>query len=691
MSPPPPDVLHNPRRLEVLRRLSALDTPSDEGLDTLTELARELLGVPVALVTLVDADRQFFKSCLGLSEPWQAKRETPLSHSFCQHTIQQEDHLAIEDAREHPLVTHNLAIRDLGVVAYLGIPLITHDGQAIGSLCAIDHEPRKWTQEEVLLLRGLSGAVIQRLELTARMTELEETRDELARQETYYRSLIERGMGAVTVLDAEGRILYTSPNSKEVLGRTPEERAGRSAFDWVHPDDMAEVRETFGSVLARPNRTARAEFRYDHPEKGWIRIEGVGKNLLQEPVVAGLVFNFRDVTRERALEGELRERQKLETIGELTAGIAHDFNNLLTVVTANAELLRDGLRPGAQDAEEDLEDLQAAARGGAELIRSLMIFSRKNEPSLKATDLKPVVEQTCRMLRRILPSAIQVNWEAPSDLPPAHADPRAVEQILLNLATNARDAMPEGGSLSIRLSRDEAASHEEETIHWVRLEVTDTGCGMDAETLEQAFQPFFTTKDIGAGTGLGLAMIARLVEQHQGEIAVESVPERGTVITIRLREAAGAAQAPAQKSTFRSRAKRGELVLMVEDEEALRRTAQRVLERAGYQVVAAEDGLAGLEAFQARGEEISLVLSDQDMPRMKGTALLSEIRRSGSSVPFVLTTGYTFRDLQPEGDLPDNFSLLPKPWSLDEFVGLIRTTLDEAVPDHPSATGASVL
>ncbi len=324
--PPSSDLLKDPNRLSSLNDLSVLDTPADKGLDHLAELVRSLLDVPVALVTLVDRDRQFFKSCLGLPEPWQTSRQTPLSHSFCQHTIHRDDFLAIADARSHPLVSNNSAISDLNVVAYLGIPLVTHDDQAVGSLCAIDHEPRDWSGGDVALLRTLASAVIQRLELMARVTELEEARREVGLTETYFRSLIERGMGAVTVMDREGTILYTSPNGEDILGMSPEQRKGESAFQWVHPDDISVAGRSFQALPDDPEGTASAEFRYRHPEKEWICIEGLGTNLLGEPAVGGIVFNFRDVTRER-----------------------------------------------------ELEDLQVAARGGAELIRSLMTFSRRSQ------------------------------------------------------------------------------------------------------------------------------------------------------------------------------------------------------------------------------------------------------------------------------------------------------------------------
>ena len=671
------DLIRDPTRLQAVRGLGALDTPPDEGLDALANLARDMLQVPVSLVTLVDEDRQFFKSCLGLGEPWTEARETPLSHSFCKHTLDADDYLAIDDARENPLVADNPGIQDLGVVSYLGVPLTTTDGQRVGALCAIDRKPRQWTEEETISLRPLADAVIQRLEFSARLEELEDATRSLSAREAYFRSLIERGMDAVTVMDEAGRIVYSSPGSEEILGSAPEAREGRSALDDIHPEDRDVVRKEMERVTAEPNRTSRIQFRHRHPEGRWIHLEGVGRNLLHVPEVEGVVFSFRDVTRRVELEEELRQRRKIETIGELTAGIAHDFNNLLAVVLANAELLRDPLAEGADEALEDLEDLQAAARSGAELIRSLMTFARQGKPSIRPTDLGSVVEQAGRMLRRILPSAIHVRWEVASDLPPALADPRSVEQVLLNLATNARDAMPEGGAFTIRLWAEEVGSDGPPgAARDLVLQVEDTGRGMDQETARRAFEPFFTTKPEGSGTGLGLAMVARVVEAHGGAVQLESEVEVGTRVTIRLPSATAPVRGDLVAPSGLQRARAGEVVLVVEDEEALRRTARRVLERAGYEVLEATDGKSGLEVFRSRRDEISLVLSDQDMPGLSGMKLLQEIRALGSRVPFLLTTGFTRSEVTTNHDLAEEIVVVPKPWSLEDLTREIRGALD---------------
>jgi PAS domain S-box-containing protein len=671
------DLVRDPARLRALRSLGALDTPPDEKLDALANLARESLQVPVSLVTLVDEDRQFFLSCPGLGAPWKTTRESPLSHSFCKHTLGVDRPLSIDDARADPMVKDNGAIKDMGVVAYLGVPLVTNDGQQVGAFCAIDREPRQWTEQDTVTLGWLARASIRQLETSARIRELEESHKALSERESYFRSLIERGMDAVLVLDAHDRIRYSSPGSEVILGVPPGERAGGSPLKDIHPSDRNAVRAELERVKAAPDRTGRIRFRHRHPKGNWVHVEGVGRNLLHAPEVQGVVFSIRDVTRNVELEKELLHRRKIETIGELTAGIAHDFNNLLAVVLSNAELLRDPLAKEEAEAIQDLEDLTAAARSGAELVRALMTFARQGEPSIRPTDLGRVVEQAARMLRRILPSSIAVECEATSELPPALADPRSVEQILLNLATNARDAMPQGGALTIRLRVEEG--EPEDPIFSGRalvLEVADTGRGMDEETAARAFDPFFTTKPAGRGTGLGLAMVARVVAAHGGTVQLESVVGEGTRVTVRLPATTVPTGDEGLSSLDLQKARPGETVLLVEDQEALRRTARRVLERAGYQVLEATDGVAGLEVFRSHRDDISLVLSDQDMPERSGTQLLKEIREMGSTVPFLLTTGATRRDVRRGHDLDEEVRVVPKPWMVEDLIRAIREALD---------------
>ncbi len=383
----------------------------------------------------------------------------------------------------------------------------------------------------------------------------------------------------------------------------------------------------------------------------------------------------------RALEGQLRQAQKMEAIGQLTGGIAHDFNNLLTIILSNVELVKSDLLPGEEGAP-DLAEIEAAARKGAAMVRKLLAFSRTGQLELGPVELTRLVRDLSEMLRRLLPETIAVRVTAARDAPPVLADPGAVEQILLNLATNARDAMPLGGALDIvvesRLLDEEFrdAMGESRAGLYVCLAVADTGGGMEPAVLERLFEPFFTTKPPGVGTGLGMAMVYGLVRQHGGLVDVETAPRRGTTVRVYF-PAAARGEAPARpRESPPPGAGGSETILLVEDEAGIRRVAQRALERAGYRVLTAEDGVEGLDVVRAHGGEIRLVVSDVVMPRCGGPELREAVLRAGHSMPFLFMSGYAARDAGVAEKLEPDLPVLHKPWSVTDLLGRVRQMLD---------------
>jgi len=367
-----------------------------------------------------------------------------------------------------------------------------------------------------------------------------------------------------------------------------------------------------------------------------------------------------DVTQQRELEGQLRQAQKMEVVGQLTGGIAHDFNNLLTIILSHAHLVEQSLPPEAEGQLADVAELKHAARRGAEMIRKLLSFSRDQKLHFQPHRLGPLVEASSRMLRRLLPESIEVRVHIAVDTPTVRTDSAAVEQILLNLATNARDAMPMGGLLEISVERAGGAL----------LRVRDSGTGMDAATRERLFEPFFTTKASGHGTGLGLTMVYGLVSQLGGTIEVDSEPGRGTIVRIVLPEADSADAAVAESP---AEIRRGSgTILLVEDEDALRRAAIRLLSRHGYRVLEARDGEEARALYADHAHEVDLVLTDVVMPRMSGLALYDELRRSGATVPFVFMSGYIHREPGGAGSLPEGVPFIPKPWSIEDLLLVLQ-------------------
>jgi PAS domain S-box-containing protein len=386
-----------------------------------------------------------------------------------------------------------------------------------------------------------------------------------------------------------------------------------------------------------------------------------------------------DVTERRALEEQLRQSQKMEAIGQLTGGIAHDFNNLLTIILANAQLVAKALPSGQADTHADLRDVMSAALRGRVMVKELLGFARRSRLDLQSVHLGGLVGDLSGFLRRILPADVEIIASSEDDLPDVRADVHATEQILFNLVTNARDAMPDGGVLRIETSR--VYLTEEQRQAWgssragehVCLSVGDTGIGMDEETRAHMFEPFFTTKPAGKGTGLGLATVYGLVKQHGGGIDVDSEPGKGTRFRIYFPVAEGVAPVVRPRAGVAEVRGGLETILVVEDDDQLRRSVKRILEAAGYQIVTAADGLEALEALRQTAG-VQLVFSDLVMPRLGGRALYDAARREGHTTPFLFASGYS--DPDRSASLDPSVPLLHKPWTEPDLLERIREILD---------------
>ena len=386
----------------------------------------------------------------------------------------------------------------------------------------------------------------------------------------------------------------------------------------------------------------------------------------------------------RASEAQLRQAQKMEAVGQLTGGIAHDFNNLLTVILSTAELIEAELPPHATEARTDLSDLKRAAEQGAEMIRKLLAFSRSGQLQFQSYDLSQLVVESVQMLRRVLPSHVEVLVDTDHTVHPVNTDPAVLEQILLNLATNARDAMPEGGKLRVSIDLVRLDQRQVSRLGWGRagsytaLRLSDSGLGMEQAVRERIFEPFFTTKPPGQGTGLGMAMVYGLMKQHGGFIEVQSTLGIGTSVTLYFPPAL---EHPGPTPHLPVPAPAGsETILLVEDEAALRRSATRILERKGYRVLTAADGEEALHTFRMNRDRVALVLSDVVMPRLSGPGLYSALRREGVQVPFLFMSGYTERDGSTGMQMPQGVPLVQKPWDAGELLLCIQELLSHRAP-----------
>lgn len=497
----------------------------------------------------------------------------------------------------------------------------------------------------------------------------------------WFRNAVESLDVGVTISDVEGRIIYTNPAEARMHGWQRDELLGRNVRVFapedhrvrrIPPERLPEIRAWERETENRRRDGTRFPVRL---LSDVVRDEGGRPH--------GLVTICEDLTEVREAEAKLRQAQKMEILGQLTGGIAHDFNNVLTVILANLDLMA-SLEPEEwAEVGELIDETRRVARQGAAMARQLLGFSRRDAPVIQPIDLGTLVPQVGNVLKRLLPESIELEIEQEPHLPTVAADPHAVQQILMNLATNARDAMPGGGRMTLRVGRASLDEHFHATHGWgrpgdyVAVEVRDTGIGMDDDTRRQLFEPFFTTKSEGKGTGLGMAMVYSLMKHHRGFVHAASRPGAGTTITLWFPvEEQPAAPEPDETAPPLEDAAGTETVLIVEDEAPIRRAVERGLRKFGYTVLEARDGVEALALWEEHGDRIDLVLTDLVMPRMGGRELAERLRDAGCEVPILLASGYATQETADTlGAFTDG--ILQKPWTMSDLLLGIREALSE--------------
>jgi two-component system, cell cycle sensor histidine kinase and response regulator CckA len=538
-----------------------------------------------------------------------------------------------------------------------------------------------------LAVRGLVGLVLLfDIYTIYQQLQIYRIRKELVQREELFRLISENAGDMIAVVDVNGNRLYNSPSYEKILGYTSEELQGTSGFEQVHPDDRQLVEEA--AREARDRGVGRSiQYRMRHKDGSW-RILESGANVVRGPQgqVEKLVVVNRDVTARKQLEEQFRQAQKMEAVGRLSGGVAHDFNNLLGVIIGYAEFLQERLEP--QDSlRGSVDEILKAGKRAASLTRQLLAFSRQQVLDPKVMDLNSAVNDMEKLLRRLIGEDIELGTSLARNLGRVKADQGQLEQVIMNLAVNARDAMPQGGKLIISTENfvmDEGFvrryPYPVQPGPYVCLTVTDTGIGMDAETKGRAFEPFFTTKEKGKGTGLGLATVYGVVKQSGGYIDIESSLGVGTTFKIYLPRVDEEvhAQAPSGSGVSRSIAGK-ETILLVEDEESLRRLTRATLELGGYTVLEAKDGLDALELSKRHDGSIDLLLTDMVMPGMGGKALAQELLRRRPEIRIVYMSGYAGQAVGAQGPIDPGSDFLSKPFTREVLTRKIREALDRPV------------
>ncbi|MEC7524812.1 MAG: ATP-binding protein [Myxococcota bacterium] len=489
----------------------------------------------------------------------------------------------------------------------------------------------------------------------------------LAERERQYARILEATHEGVWEIDTAGDTLYVNERMAEMLGCSPAEVVGRSVFELVHEADREALRER----LASPEPSADYALRL-RPRRGAPLAVEVTADAIEAPTGErrGAVALVRDVSEQRALRAQLEQAQKLEAIGMLASGIAHDFNNLLTSILAYSDMLVSSLPEGSEEADFAAQILDAAERG-SDLTSRVLAFSRKQVLSLAPVDLALQVERSVSVARRLVGEHVALDVRLPAEPVPVEADPGQLDQVVLNLLVNARDAMPDGGR--VELSVDVEANV-------ARLRVRDEGCGITEENLAHIFEPFFTTKEVGFGTGLGLATCLGIVEQHGGAIRVASEVGVGTTFEIGLplrRDLAPTAdRARHEDERSALRARDGETLLLVEDDPQIFRMAHKILSNAGFVVLGRTSPVGALELMRERPTPVDLLVSDVVMPEMSGPELYAELRLAQPDLRALFVSGYPKDFLGAGGRVTESVELLLKPFTPVDLLRRVRAMLD---------------
>ncbi len=600
-------------------------------------------------------------------------------------SIRTEKTIAIRDILKNPdcLPWRDEAIKH-GYASSIAIPLIAYE-QVLGTLNIFAAKPEAFDTEEVELLSNLAGDMAFGI-MALRTREERKQADEALRRE---RDLLGRIMATspagIVMLDARGRIDFANARAEEVLGLGKSALIGRAYNDpeWkitgLQGNPLPDEQLPFRQVMASGQPLFDFHCAILWPDGRRVLLSINSTPLFDDAgEVPGVISTVEDITKKVELENQLIHAQKMESVGMLAGGVAHDFNNLLTSIMGYSSLIkRDTSLTEKQ--RDRVSEMEKAAQRGAEITRQLLTFSRKQPLRLEVTDLNGIVNQTLRFIRRGCSPDIIFKTELHNDLNKVNADGTQIQQVLMNLCLNARDAMPQGGDLFIKtenvvIDNEYVAQYMyAKTGPHVLISVTDTGMGMDAQTQSRIFEPFFTTKETGKGTGLGLAIVYGIVKTHGGFINVYSELGQGTTFKLYLPRAADqeelvkAAESPVKGGK--------ETVLIVDDEEMILNLAASILEDYGYKCITKDQSLEALKIYQQKYKEIDLVVMDIVMPKMNGVELFEKIKKINPQVKAIMSSGFSVQD-------QDSFyrmgikAFVPKPYQERTLAGTIREVLD---------------
>jgi len=549
------------------------------------------------------------------------------------------------------------------------------------------HPPHSIESERTDLMvavRGLIALVfVFDLYVVYQQLQITRMRRRLVEREEFFQLISDNVVDMIAVVDSSGKRVYNSPSYHRILGYALDELEATSSFEQVHPDD----RQIVVDAAADARRTGvgrRIEYRMRHKDGSWVFLESTASPVMNaKGEVENLVIVNRDISERRRLEEQLRQSQKMDAIGRLSGGVAHDFNNLLGVIIGYAEILQERISE-TDSMRAPVDQIIKAGTRASSLTKQLLAFSRQQVLEPKVLLLNAVVADTEKMLRRLIGEDIELLTSLDPDLGKIRADQGQIEQVIMNLVVNARDAMPEGGRLVIETSNfeidDKFARRYAYPVlpgSYILLTVSDNGIGMDTATQQRIFEPFFTTKEKGKGTGLGLSLVYGVVKQSGGYIDVVSTRGKGTTFNIYLPRVAQNSIETKTIGPDRPEELRGtETILLAEDEDTLRALTRHLLELYGYRVLEACDGNQALKLSDQTADEIHLLLTDVVMPGLSGRALADQLKHRRPDVKIAYMSGYTGQRVGEKEILEPGSVFLQKPFTREGLARKVREALD---------------
>ncbi|MDZ8225609.1 MULTISPECIES: ATP-binding protein [unclassified Nostoc] len=666
-------------RLKALHQYQILDTPSEEAFDDLAFLAAQICNTPIALINLIDANRQWFKARVGLDV-----QEMPRDTGFGLICIESGEVLIIPDTladerfATNPIVTYE----GLCVRFYADVPLLAPGGEAIGTLCISDRIPRQISPKQVEALETLSRLVVRQLEIRRNLAELASLKQEYKQEQE---ALLDFVTDAIVVQDLDNKILLWNKNSEELYGWKSKEAIGKQSDELFSTEPLSQNLEIYQTLLK--DGSWQGELQKTSKSGKKLIVESRWTLINDEHSQAKSIFVVdTDITQKKQLEQEFLRAQRMESIGTLASGIAHDLNNVLSPILMAVHLLKS--KSCNQQMDQMLSIIESNAKRGADLVKQVLSFSRGIESNIQGQtaarpctvlQVKHLILEIQQIISQTFPKSITVDTEIQENLLPICANSTQLHQVLINLCLNARDAMPTGGTLTISAENiwiDETyvRMHIEATVGaYIVLTVADTGLGINSEILNRIFEPFFTTKELGQGTGLGLSTVMRIIKEYGGFITVSSFVGKGTKFKVYL---PAVNQVPIQLlEDTEILTGCGECILVVDDETAIQEITKTSLENYNYTAMTAGDGIEALVIYAQHKDKISAAIIDMMMSKMDGETTIRKLQNINPLLPIIVVSGLVTSDQVSIDKIDEHTAFLPKPYTTQELLKTLHAVI----------------